>query len=440
MGVGHGALGLGILGRPLLGAGRARRQLPLVLVEVVQEAVVPLRRLIGPGALQPAGDGVGALAGAEGVPPAEGLLLDRGAFGFGTDVLGAGRPVGLADGVAADDERDRLLVVHRHTAEGLPDVPGGSERIGVAVGPLRIDVDQAHLHRAERRGQLPVAAVALVSEPGVLGAPEDLVGLPDVLSSEAEAERLESHRLVGDVAGEDDQIGPGDLPTVLLLDRPQQPAGLVEAGVVRPAVERRKALGALTTAAPAIMDAVGAGRMPGHPDEERPVVAVVGRPPVLGGRHHLDDVLLERLHVEGLELFGVVEVLAHRIGQGRVLVENAQVHLIRPPVLVRHGPVGLGRRGRDYGVFAFAAAVRHVGPLLSVFLFGVSLCGLLRCHIDLSSNAGPRPGAHPLSARRGWPHGNRRGCMGHRGRPLPEGWPSPSPSTIRLCVRRMRCW
>ena len=38
------------------------------------------------------------------------------------------------------------------------------------------------------------------------------------------------------------QIGPGDLPAALLLDRPVQPARLVEAGVVRPAIERRKAL------------------------------------------------------------------------------------------------------------------------------------------------------------------------------------------------------
>ena len=104
----------------------------------------------------------------------------------------------------------------------------GGQRIRVAVRPLRVHVDQAHLHGAERTGELPVAAVALVAEPRVLRAPEDLVGLPDVLPPEAEAERLEPHRLQGEVAGEDDQVGPGDLPAVLLLDRPEQPARLVE--------------------------------------------------------------------------------------------------------------------------------------------------------------------------------------------------------------------
>ena len=168
----------------------------------------------------------------------------------------------LAERVAADDERDRLLVVHRHAAEGLADVPAGGQRIRVAVGPLRVHVDQAHLHGAERIGELPVAAVALVSEPRVLGAPEHLVGLPDVLAPEAEAERLEPHRLDGAVAGEDEQIGPGDLPAVLLLDRPEQPARLVEVRVVGPTVERSEALRAFAATAAAVGDAVRARGVP----------------------------------------------------------------------------------------------------------------------------------------------------------------------------------
>src|SRR5918994_3066244 len=130
MRIGHGALSLGILGRPLLRTGRALCQLVVVLVQVVEESAVPLRRLVGPRALQPAGDRVGALAAAEGDPPAETLLLERGTLGFRTDVLLTDGTMGLADRVAADDERNRLLVVHRHATEGLPDVPGGLQRIG----------------------------------------------------------------------------------------------------------------------------------------------------------------------------------------------------------------------------------------------------------------------------------------------------------------------
>src|SRR5665811_2022901 len=136
-------------------------------------------------------------------------------------------------------------------------------------------VDQAHLHRAEGIRELAIAAVALVSQPGVLRAPVDvLLGFPDVLAPAPETEGLEAHRLQRDVAGEDHQVGPGDLPAVLLLDRPQQPARLVEVPVVGPAVEGREALHAVSCASTAVADAVGARAVPGHPDEERPVVAV----------------------------------------------------------------------------------------------------------------------------------------------------------------------
>src|SRR5262249_48107501 len=152
----------------------------------------------------------------------------------------------------------------------------------------------------------------------------------------------------------------GDLVAVLLLDRPEQPTRLVEVRVVGPTTEGSKALHAAAATAPAIGNTVCACSMPRHPDEERPVVAVVGRPPVLRGLHHLLDVLLQGLHVKFLELLRVVEILAHRIGDGRVRVENREVELIRPPVLVCPGPSPLGSRGWNYWVLAFAAVVSHV--------------------------------------------------------------------------------
>src|SRR5207237_8150647 len=107
-------------------------------------------------------------------------------------------------------------------------------------------------------GEFPVTAVALVAQPGGLRAPVDvLLTLPGVYSAAGEAERLEAHRVQGDVAGEDHQVGPGDLPAVLLLDRPHQPPGLVQADVVRPAVERREALLAGAGTAAAVADPVG---------------------------------------------------------------------------------------------------------------------------------------------------------------------------------------
>ncbi len=67
--------------------GRTLRQLPLVAEQVVEVVVVPLRRVGGPCAFQPAGDRVAAIAAAKAVLPAEALLLEAGTLGFGTDVL-----------------------------------------------------------------------------------------------------------------------------------------------------------------------------------------------------------------------------------------------------------------------------------------------------------------------------------------------------------------
>ena len=160
-------------------------------------------------------------------------------------------------------------------------------------------------------------------------------GSQNVLAPAAEAERLEAHRLEGDVAGENHQIGPGKFPAVFLLDRPQQPARLVEARVVRPAVDRREALLPGSGAAAAVADAVGAGEVPRHPNEQPAVVAKVGRPPILRIRHQGMQVLDHRIQVEALEILGVVERLAHRIRQGGMLVQNLNVQLVRPPVTVR---------------------------------------------------------------------------------------------------------
>src|SRR6185295_20129727 len=89
-----------------------------------------------------------------------------------------------------------------------------------------------------------VALVALrIGEPGFLLAPIDgLIGLPHIGAAAAEAECLKAHRLERDIACEDHKVGPGDFLAIFLLDRPQEPARLVEVGIVRPGVERREAL------------------------------------------------------------------------------------------------------------------------------------------------------------------------------------------------------
>ena len=182
----------------------------------------------------------------------------------------------LAEGVAAGNQRDGLFVVHRHAEKRFADVLGRRDRIRLAVRPFRIDVDQAHLHRTERILKLTFAAIALVAEPRSLRPPIELLGFPDIGATAAETKRLEAHRVQRDVAGENHQVGPGDFPAVLLLDRPQQPARFVEIGVVRPAVQRREALLPGAGAAAAVGDAVRARAVPRHADEQATIGSVPG--------------------------------------------------------------------------------------------------------------------------------------------------------------------
>ena len=120
------------------------------------------------------------------------------AFRLGADQCRIASAVGLAEGVTAGNQRDRLFVVHRHARERLADIPRRGDRIRLAVRPFRIHVDQTHLHGGERILKLTVAAVALVRQPRALGTPVDvLFGLPDVGAPAAETERLEAHRIRG---------------------------------------------------------------------------------------------------------------------------------------------------------------------------------------------------------------------------------------------------
>src|SRR5438105_15944055 len=101
----HRAVGLGICGCPLLCTAGARRQLPVVLEQVLEESVVPLHGVAGPDALEAASDRIAALAAAEAILPSEALLLQRGTFWFRTDVPGRrGSPMRFAERVSANNE------------------------------------------------------------------------------------------------------------------------------------------------------------------------------------------------------------------------------------------------------------------------------------------------------------------------------------------------
>ena len=82
----------------------------------------------------------------------------------------------LAERVATGDQRDRLLVVHRHPSERLPDVPGGSERVRFTVQTLRIHVDEAHLDGGEGRIHDAAKAIGGADNLRVAAIPTTLSG------------------------------------------------------------------------------------------------------------------------------------------------------------------------------------------------------------------------------------------------------------------------
>src|SRR5216684_6776117 len=123
MSIGRCSHGGCVRGSVLPLTARTLHLLPLVAVQVFEVAVVPLHRVGGPCALEPGGDRVGAFARAKAVLPAEALLLYAGALRFTADVLGIrGSAMCFPECVSAGNERDGLLVIHRHAAEGFSNV------------------------------------------------------------------------------------------------------------------------------------------------------------------------------------------------------------------------------------------------------------------------------------------------------------------------------
>src|SRR5262249_15267276 len=154
-----------VLRFPLIGTGRALGELPFVAEQILEEVVAPLRRRLTPDDFRAAGDRVAASAGAIFALPAEALLFDGGGLRFRAHQGSIARAGGLAEGMPAGNQPDRLFVIQGHPAKRSAVVPGRRNGIRLAVRSFRIDVDQAHLHRGERALQITVAAVALVREP-----------------------------------------------------------------------------------------------------------------------------------------------------------------------------------------------------------------------------------------------------------------------------------
>src|SRR5208282_6836996 len=101
---------------------RALGQFPFVAEQVRKEVGAPLRWRSGPDDFQAAADRVITLTRAKAALPAEALLLDARGFRHWTHQCRIASAVGFAEGGPPSNQRDRFFVVHRHTAERVPDI------------------------------------------------------------------------------------------------------------------------------------------------------------------------------------------------------------------------------------------------------------------------------------------------------------------------------
>src|ERR1700722_16346595 len=115
---------------------RTLGQFPFVAEQVGEEVVAPLRRRRGPSNFQAAANGVSPKTFAKFILPPEALILDLGTFWFVTHILsGNGGAVGFAEGVTTGNERNGLLVIHRHAGERFPDIACRGNRIWLSIRP-----------------------------------------------------------------------------------------------------------------------------------------------------------------------------------------------------------------------------------------------------------------------------------------------------------------
>src|SRR6266478_690727 len=121
--------------------------------------------------------------------------------------------------------------------------------------------------------------------------------------------------------------------------------------------------------------------MPRHADEQSAIVTEVGWPPLLRVLHQGMQVLDHGVDVEALELLGIVEGFAHRVGGGRVRMEHADIEMLWPPVAV---PGSMGAAGERALARAIVSLCVHVFLLSRLEFQG-------EAHTPHSASAAPSP-------------------------------------------------
>ena len=329
-----GTRGSAILWLPLHCARRAAGLLPVVSKQVRQIHYRPLGWRRRPGALETRGHCVLSISFTATILPSHALLNDGLASRFWPDtIIRLVGTVCFAKGVPACNQRNRLLVIHRHTPKSFANIVRGENRVGVAIRTLWVHVDETHLHRSQPFTELASFGIALISQHFCLWTPVNPLRLPVISATAGKTKCLEAHIFHGHIPGKYHQISPGDLVAVLLLDGPKQPSGLVQVAVIGPAVQRFKPLLTTVCASTAVGSPIGTRAVPSHTNKERSVVTIVSRPPGLRCGQRVIDIRFQRLEIQSSKLRGVIKISAQGIVTALVLAQRRQIEAGRPPGL-----------------------------------------------------------------------------------------------------------
>ena len=145
---------------PLPGTRWALLQLPLVVEQQMEVAVVPTSGVGRPRAFDAARDSVATHAATLFIEPSESLRFHILGFWIRPEVGSTAVAVRFSDSMATGGERDGLFIIHRHTREGEAHVLRGTQRIRLAVHALGIHIDETHLHRSQ--GVLEASAIVIL--------------------------------------------------------------------------------------------------------------------------------------------------------------------------------------------------------------------------------------------------------------------------------------
>ena len=214
--------------------------------------------------------------------PAQAHLLNCRTFWFRSNKTSVACTMCLAESVTSSSECHSLFIIHSHTSKCFSNIFCACYRIWIAIWPFGIYIDQAHLNCSQWIFQLALSRISFVTEPFRFFTPINIFFRgPDIWTSTTEPKSLTSHRLNGDITSQDQQISPTDLRPVLLLNWPQESARFIQIPIVWPAIERGKTLSTSTPTSSTITYPISTSGMPSHTNEERTIMSIVCRPPVL---------------------------------------------------------------------------------------------------------------------------------------------------------------